>query len=87
MATTNSDKPPKLIAVAVRALTQRISDEESNTLLEITLSNDRTLLIDDWGIMDLRDMAENQNTDAVYGYVDWSEFLVLLDEQRVITKN
>lgn len=56
---------------------------ETASILKVELSNGRTLLIDDWGVIEAHDIDPALPTsEQRFFYLSWDELLKALDEQR-----
>lgn len=56
---------------------------EKHAITAVDLSNGRTLLIDDWGVIDERDLNPDLPIpEQRFFYLSWDELLTALDAQR-----
>lgn len=61
---------------------------EERIIIAVELSNGRTLLLDDWGVVDEQDLdADKPLAVQRLEYVAWDEFVGLLDTLRGRAKN
>lgn len=63
-------------------------EPESLVVTDVELSNGRTLVMDDWGVIDQRDVdAGRPIPEQRFFYLSWDELLTALDAQRQAGQN
>lgn len=89
------NEEPSTPTVTARFIEQRVMEvlpgelgPEPQVIVEVELSNGRTVLIDDWGVIDERDIDPALPIpEQRFFYLSWDELLTALDAQRQAGQN